>query len=111
MTDGKAEEYMDFDNLRTKLKHFSKKREGKWDELSDPKDIAIAISVEAGELLEMFQLMKDSNLESIKNSENVKERVRKELEEVIDRCLGMADMLGISPEEIVPERVKRTAKS
>ena len=93
-----SDEYLDFDKLKSKVKHFSRERR-EWDKIETPKDIAIAISVEAGELLDVFRWLKDSHVESIKENDTVKEQIRTELGNVIDKCRKMASQLGIDLED------------
>ncbi len=42
----------DFEELILRLRHFSEQRD--WSQFHDPKNLAEAISIEAGELLELF---------------------------------------------------------
>jgi len=93
MTEDSESEYVDFEKLKEKLRHFTRRRD--WEKFETPKDLAIAISVEAGELLEMFQWLKESDMKSIKENEQVRERIKSELEEVVRNCFSMAKALGI----------------
>lgn len=88
-----AEECMDFDRLKTRVRNSVRKRD--WEKFETPKDLAIAISVEAGELLDAFRFMKDSDLNNIRQNDQVRERIKSELEEVIKKCRKMANSLGI----------------
>lgn len=88
-----SHDYMDFDQLKTKVRKSRKDRD--WDKVESPKDLAIAVSVEASELLENFHLMSDSEVQSIKGNEDVKLRIKDELENVISNCRKMANALGI----------------
>ncbi|MCK5016613.1 MAG: hypothetical protein KAS32_06005 [Candidatus Peribacteraceae bacterium] len=91
-------EYLDFDKLKSKARHFSRSRR-EWDKIESPKDIAIAISVEAGELLDVFRWLKNSHVNSIRENDTVKEQIRTELGNVIEKCRKMAGQLGIDLEE------------
>ena len=52
----------------------------------NPKDIAISISVTAGELLEVFELLKDYSPEHIRDNEHIMARIRKNLNELASGC-------------------------
>jgi len=56
----------DIELLIDKLKQFNEARD--WDQFHNPKDLAIAINIEAGELLELFLWKKpeEANIEKIK---------------------------------------------
>lgn len=78
------------------------RNERDWEQFHNPKDLAIAINVEASELLELFLW---------KNSENVnKERLKEELADVLAYCLLLADKYNFDVEEIVIEKIKKNAK-
>ena len=70
-----------------------------WGQFHTPSNLAKSISIEAAELLELFQWT-----DAISPAEVVDE-----LADVITYCLLMADRLGVDPNEIVLEKLKRTA--
>ena len=73
-----------------------------WKQFHNPKDLAISISLEAAELLEVFQW----SAEDIK-CENKLDKIREELADVINYCVLMADVCGLDLDEIVQEKIKR----
>ena len=74
------------------------RNERDWEQFHNPKDLAIAISIESGELLEEFLWKKfeDANLENIK----------KELADVFAFSLLLAHKYNLDPEQIVLEKIK-----
>ena len=90
----------DIQILTDTLKQFRNERE--WEQFHNPKDLALAISVEAGELLEVFLW---------KSSEDAKiEKVREELSDVLAFSLLLADKYGFDVKEIVLEKIKKNAE-
>jgi NTP pyrophosphatase (non-canonical NTP hydrolase) len=77
--------------------------ERNWRQFHNPKDLALAISIEAAELNELF-LWKDSD------SVN-KEKVRHELADVLIYSLLFADKFDLNIEEIIEEKMKINAKN
>ncbi len=76
-----------------------------WKQFHNPKDLAISISLEAAELLEVFQWSgKDLACEE-KSA-----KIREELADVVNYCILMADVCGLDLDEIVCEKVKRNAE-
>lgn len=73
-----------------------------WKQFHNPKDLAISISLEASELLEVFQW----SAEDI-SCENKMDKIREELADVINYCVLMADVCGLNIDEIVQEKIKR----
>ncbi len=74
------------------------RNERDWEQFHNPKDLAIAISIESGELLEEFLWKKfeDANLENIK----------RELADVFAFSLLLAHKYNLDPEEIILEKIR-----
>lgn len=73
-----------------------------WDQFHNPKDLALAINVEAGELLELF-LWKD-------HSEADQNRVKEELADILAFSLLLAKKYDFDIEEIILEKIKKNAE-
>lgn len=73
-----------------------------WKQFHNPKDLAISISLEAAELLEVFQW----SAEDI-TTEGKMDKIREELADVLNYCVLMADVCGLDIDEIVMEKIKR----
>ena len=73
-----------------------------WKQFHNPKDLAISISLEAAELLEVFQW----SAEDVKCEEKM-DKIREELADVVNYCILMADACGLDLDEIVREKIKR----
>jgi NTP pyrophosphatase (non-canonical NTP hydrolase) len=87
------------DELREALLKFRNDRD--WEQFHNAKDLALALNVEAGELLELF-LWKDAQQA---NSEKVKE----ELADVFAYAILLADKYGFDVKEIVLEKIQKNA--
>jgi len=73
-----------------------------WEQFHNPKDLAIAINVEAGELLELFLW---------KNHEDAKiDKVREELADVFAYAFLLAEKYDLDVKEIVLEKIKKNAE-
>ena len=72
-----------------------------WKQFHNPKDLAISISLEAAELLEVFQWSAEDVV-----CENKVDKIREELADVVNYCILMADSCGLDLDEIVQEKVK-----
>ena len=64
--------------------------------------MAISISLEAAELLEVFQW----SAEDVRCEEKM-DKIREELADVVNYCVLMADACGLDLDEIVQEKIKR----
>ena len=73
-----------------------------WSQFHNPKDLAISISLEAAELLEVFQWSAEDT-----RCEEKMDRIREELADVVNYCILMADACGLDLDEIVREKLKK----
>ena len=73
-----------------------------WKQFHNPKDLAISISLEAAELLEVFQ-WSGADLECRDKLDKIKE----EPADVVNYAVLMADACGLDLDEIVREKVRR----
>lgn len=94
------------ESLRDALRRFVAERD--WDQFHSPKNLAIALSVEASELLEHFQWMAeaDSNLLPPEKLD----QVREELADVLIYLVRMADKLGVDLLEATSKKIEKNAK-
>jgi len=73
-----------------------------WKQFHNPKDLAISISLESAELLEVFQ-WSGSDV----SGENKKEKISEELADVINYCVLMADACNLDIDQIVQDKIKK----
>ena len=73
-----------------------------WKQFHTPKDLAISMSLEAAELLELFQ-WSGTDLECA----DKRDKLRDELADVLSYCILMADVCGLDLDEIMNEKVSR----
>lgn len=69
-----------------------------WEQFHNPKDLALAINIEAGELLELFlwKQPEDAN----------KEKVKEELADILGFCFLLAHKYGFDVQEILKEKIQ-----
>ena len=72
-----------------------------WAQFHNPKDLALALNIEAGELLENF-LWKSAEQAD-------KEEIKEELADVLAYALLLADSYGFDVKQIVQEKIKKNA--
>ncbi|NLG17116.1 MAG: nucleotide pyrophosphohydrolase [Fibrobacter sp.] len=84
---------------------FAKERD--WDQFHTPKNLVMALSVEAAELVEEFQWLtaeQSANLSDVK-----KERVKDEIGDILNYTLRLCSRLGIDPSLAVTDKIKKNA--
>ena len=78
------------------------RNERDWEQFHNPKDLALAINVEAGELLELFLW---------KNADDANtEKVKEELADVFAFAFLLADKYNFDISEIVLEKIKKNGE-
>ena len=98
---------MDIDRIRKRLQEFAKERD--WEQFHNPKNLATALSVEVSELLEIFQWSNDGGLTEIKD-ETTREEIKKEIADVFNYVVRLADILDIDLEEVALSKIEDNEK-
>ena len=91
---------MRYPNPLTKTLAFRDARD--WAQFHNPKDLAISISLEAAELLEIFQW---SGTETDVSDPEQLHAVEKELADIVIYCMYLADRLGIDIPQAVSDKI------
>ena len=76
-----------------------------WKQFHNPKDLAISISLEAAELLEVFQWSGTDVVCADK-----KDKIAEELADVLVYCTLMADACGLDMDKIVQKKMEQNNK-
>lgn len=83
----------DLDGLRDSLRAFTAARD--WDQFHSPKNLAMALAVEAAELLEVFQWVTEADSRNL--DPPAKAAASEEIADVLLYLLLLCDGLGIDP--------------
>ncbi|HKT31161.1 MAG TPA: nucleotide pyrophosphohydrolase [Gammaproteobacteria bacterium] len=94
----------DLEELRARLRAFAKERD--WGQFHSPKNLAMALSVEAAELLERFQWLTEQQSKELKAKDRV--AVAEEMADVMIYLILLADYLGI---DLLAESHKKVTKN
>ena len=83
----------DLDELREQLRKFAAARD--WDQFHSPKNLAMALSAEAGELLEVFQWLTEEQSRRLTTEGHA--AASEEIADVLLYLIRLGDQLGIDP--------------
>jgi len=83
----------ELETLRQRLREFSDARD--WEQFHSPKNLAMALAAEAGELLEIFQWLTEEQSREL--PAEAKAKVREEIADVLLYLVRLGDQLDIDP--------------
>ncbi len=89
------------EELKHKLREFADARD--WEQFHSPKNLAMAMSVEASEVVEHFQWITQEESKQL-NPEKL-EKVKQEIGDVLIYLIRLSDQLGIDPVEAAKEKM------
>jgi NTP pyrophosphatase (non-canonical NTP hydrolase) len=81
------------DELREQLRKFAAERD--WDQFHSPKNLAMALSAEAAELLEVFQWLSEEQSRNL--ASEAKAAASEEIADVLLYLIRLGDKLGVDP--------------
>lgn len=97
---------MDLNDLQKIIIRFRDERD--WKKFHNPKDLAISISIEVGELLQHFQWVNENEVWKV--AKNRKEEIAEEMADILIYLLYLADAIGIDMEEEFLKKVEKNAE-
>jgi dCTP diphosphatase len=96
---------MNIKNIQIKLESFANVRD--WNQFHSPKNLAMALAGEAGELVEIFQWMTEEQSKNL--SVKDKEKVAEELADIMIYLLRLADKTEIDIEKAISFKIDLNA--
>lgn len=91
--------------MQRRLVEFAAARE--WEPYHTPKNLAAALSVEASELLEIFQWLTPEQSARVMDDPGTAHRVRDEVADVLAYLLQFCDVLGVDALTALSEKIDR----
>ncbi|MBY0518754.1 MAG: nucleotide pyrophosphohydrolase [Bacteriovoracaceae bacterium] len=98
---------LDTAQIQEKISQFARERE--WEKFHTPKNIAMALTVEASELMEQFQWLTAEEANSVMSSEKA-QAVKHEVADVAVYLLRLCDLLKIDLQSAIEEKIQLNAK-
>jgi NTP pyrophosphatase (non-canonical NTP hydrolase) len=93
----------DLENIKIVARRFAEARD--WEQFHSPKNLAMALSVEAAELLEIFQWLTEQQSERL--SEETRARVLDEIADVQVYLVRLADRLQVDIAAAVAQKMEK----
>ncbi|HEX2541232.1 MAG TPA: nucleotide pyrophosphohydrolase [Caldimonas sp.] len=100
---------IDASNLEAELAEFAAERE--WQRFHSPKNLAMALTAEVGELVEHFQWITEEESRRILADSQTAEGVKDELADVLLYLVRLASVLGVDLDEVARAKlIKNSAR-
>ena len=93
--------------LERALEEFAKARD--WEQFHSPKNLAMALTGEVGELVELFQWLTDAQARDAMKSPAQAMRIQEEMADVMLYLVRMASVLGVNLDEAVRDKLLKNA--
>lgn len=94
---------MNYTKIKQTIQNFVDERD--WEESHTPKNLAMALSVEASELVEIFTWLKDD--EHLKSNDKIKSKTKEELVDIFYYIVRICQKMDIDLEEAFYEKMKK----
>ena len=95
----------DIESLTARLRGFAEARD--WERFHTPKNLAMALVAEAGELVEHFQWLTPDESAAIADDPDATEQVADELADIAIYLLRMADVMGVDLAAAIDGKIER----
>lgn len=97
------EDSVDLKHIQERLASFAAERD--WDQFHSPKNLAMALAGEAGELLEIFQWLTEEQSRSICTTAKGKKKVEEEVADIAIYLARLCDKLGLDLNKAVMDKI------
>ncbi len=94
--------------LKRLIQQFVDERE--WGKYHNSKDVAIAINVEAGELLESFEWVREHELPALEQDPEKRRHIGEEMADIIILCFNLANVLGFDVAETIGTKLEKNRR-
>jgi NTP pyrophosphatase (non-canonical NTP hydrolase) len=96
---------LDTDKLLTEINQFTKERD--WEKFHSTKNLAMALSVETSELVEIFQWMTEAESDSLNENKEKKVHLEEEMADIFYYLLKIASKHDINLEAAVLKKLEK----
>jgi len=95
-------ESIDFAQVKQMLRDFAHERD--WEKFHNPKNLSMALAVEAAELLEIFQWLDKEEIDKLQGDSQLVESVAHELADILLYATRVADILHINLKQALEQK-------
>ncbi len=96
------------EKINNEVESFIKERD--WDQFHSIKNLSMALSVEASELVEIFQWLKEDESNDVANNPELRIKVEEEIADIFVYLMRIAIKSGVDIEDAVHRKIKKNAQ-
>lgn len=104
----KPDRLIDVAPLEAALQKFADDRD--WNQYHSPKNLAMALTGEVGELVEIFQWLTEAQSKEVARDPNTAQAVREELADVFIYLVRLSSVLGVDLNAAIAEKLAANAR-
>jgi len=97
---------INIDELQERVRQFTKERG--WDDFHNPKNLAMSISIESAELMEIFQWLTNDEAKAINQPDKL-EHIGEEIADVIIYCLSLCNQFDLDATDVIIDKMNKNA--
>jgi NTP pyrophosphatase (non-canonical NTP hydrolase) len=98
---------LDVDLIQARLRRFAAERD--WEKYHTPKNLAMALAAEAGELIEIFQWMTPEESMEVMKDARTASAVRMEIADILGYLIRLGDVVNVDLGQALDEVLERNA--
>ena len=102
------QDIIDINAFKTIIREFVNERD--WDQYQNPKNLAMALTVEAAELLEIFQWLSPEEAQNAKHHPETKTKISHEIADIFFYLIRVADKTNINLQNAIIEKMQLNAQ-
>lgn len=102
------DEHITVGSLKEMVREFCEARD--WDQFHNPKDLAIGISTEANELLDIFRFQSEAQMKEMMQDETIRNHIREELADTLFFILRFSQMNDIDLHSSLVDKVGKNGQ-
>jgi dCTP diphosphatase len=95
----------DIEQLTTAIREFARERD--WERFHTPKNLAMALSVEVAELVELFQWLTPEESTALVDTPEGRAAIEDEIADIAIYLLRLADVLGVDAGAAAGDKIQR----
>jgi NTP pyrophosphatase (non-canonical NTP hydrolase) len=99
---------MNLNKIKTHLDQFAQERG--WEKYRTPKNLSMALAVEAAELMEIFQWMDNEQSLALENNTELMQSIKEELADILSYLVQISSVLNIELDEAFWSKTKKIEK-